>query len=41
MLLHNEKWILSHSLTFDESNSKLSVENYGLVREAEDVIYVF
>ena len=31
----------SHTLTLDESNSKLSVENYGLIRAAEDVVYVF
>ena len=28
-------------MTLDESNSRLSVENYGLVRAAEDVMYFF
>ena len=41
MLLHNEKYFLSQRLTLDESNSRLSVENYGLVRAAEDVMYFF
>ena len=28
-------------MTLVESNSRLSVENYGLVRAAEDVMYFF
>ena len=28
-------------MTLDEGNSRLSVENYGLVRAAEDVMYFF
>ena len=41
MLLHKEKKFLSHRLTLDESNSGLSVENYGIVRAAEDLMYFF